>query len=65
MLQAKHTRTGAKVGAPVLYPVNGTAGPVHGAQHAVVVTNWGFTRDARAWGARHHIHLVNREQLHQ
>ncbi|WP_274563712.1 restriction endonuclease [Streptomyces spiramyceticus] len=65
MLQAKHTRTGAKAGAPVLYAVNGTAGPVHGAHHAVVVTNDGFTRNAHAWGARHHIHLVDREQLLQ
>ncbi|MFF1478257.1 restriction endonuclease [Streptomyces sp. NPDC058301] len=65
VLQAKHTRTGAKVGAPVLYAVKGTAGPVHGAQHAVVVTSGGFTRDARAWGARPHIHLVDRERLHQ
>lgn len=65
VLQAKHTRTSAKVGAPVLYAVNGTAGPVHGAQHAVVVTNGGFTRDARTWGARHRIHLVDRARLHQ
>ncbi|MGW2858203.1 restriction endonuclease [Streptomyces sp. NPDC001205] len=50
VLQAKHTRTGARIGAPVLYAVNGTAGPVHRAHHAVVVTN-GVSPATRVPGA--------------
>ncbi|MFI9201505.1 restriction endonuclease [Streptomyces sp. NPDC053048] len=61
--QCKHTAIGGRVGSHVMYEVKGTAGPVHGADVAVVVTNGGFTRDARAWGERHGIHCVDRERL--
>ncbi|MEU0640582.1 MULTISPECIES: restriction endonuclease [Streptomyces] len=64
VVQAKHTRTGAKVGSQVMYQVKGTAGPVHGAHTAVVVTNGGFTRDATTWGRRHDIGCVDRARLH-
>lgn len=47
VVQCKHTTTDAKVGTRVIYEVNGTAGPAHGADLAVVATNGGFTRDAR------------------
>ncbi|MGP3927232.1 restriction endonuclease [Streptomyces sp. 8N616] len=63
VLQAKHTRTGAKVSSAVMYQVNGTAGPVHRADAAVVVTNGSFTRDARVWGDRHRVHWVDRNRL--
>ncbi|MEE1942913.1 restriction endonuclease [Streptomyces sp. TRM 70361] len=63
VLQAKHTRVGGRVGSPVMYQVKGTAEPVHGADVAVVVTNGGFTRDARVWGERHRVHWVDRERL--
>ncbi|WP_149184870.1 restriction endonuclease [Streptomyces sp. TRM49041] len=63
VLQAKHTTVGAKVGVHVMYQVKGTAGPVHGADHAVVVTNGTFTRDARAWGEKHQIHWIDRDRL--
>jgi restriction system protein len=63
VLQAKHTRVGAKVGCSVMYQVKGTAGPVHGADIAVVVTNSGFTRDARDWGDRHQVHWTDRDRL--
>ncbi|MGP2441726.1 restriction endonuclease [Streptomyces sp. JW3] len=63
VVQAKHTRVAGKVGSAVMYTVKGTAGPVHGADHAVVVTNGSFTRDARAWGDRHAVHWVDRERL--
>ncbi|MEU2870548.1 restriction endonuclease [Streptomyces olivoreticuli] len=63
VVQAKHTRVGGKVGSSVMYAVNGTAGPVHRADHAVVVTNGTFTRDAMAWGDRHGVHWVDRERL--
>ncbi|EDY47811.1 conserved hypothetical protein [Streptomyces clavuligerus] len=63
VVQAKHTRVGGKVGSPVMYAVKGTAGPAHGADHAVVVTNGSFTRDAMAWGDRHGVHWVDRERL--
>lgn len=61
--QCKHTTTGGRVGSRVMYEVNGTAGPVHGADVAVVVTNGDFTRNAREFAARHGIHLVDRDQL--
>jgi restriction system protein len=63
VIQAKHTTVAAKVGSHVMYQVKGTAGPVHGADHAVVVTNGSFTRDAKAWGERHHVHWVDRDRL--
>ncbi len=65
VLQAKHTTIGGKVDSKVMYQVKGTAGPVHKADVAVVVTNGGFTRDAKAWGERHQIHWVDRERLRQ
>ncbi|MEV5330931.1 restriction endonuclease [Streptomyces werraensis] len=63
VVQAKHTAVGGKVGVRVMYEVNGTAGPVHQARHAVVVTNGTFTRDAMDWGERHGVHWVDRERL--
>ncbi|GAA3265090.1 hypothetical protein GCM10010469_35310 [Streptomyces labedae] len=63
VVQAKHTRVGGKVGSSVMYAVKGTAGPVHGADHAVVVTNGFFTRDAMTWGDRHTVHWVDRGKL--
>ena len=65
VLQAKHTTVGGKVDSKVMYQVKGTAGPVHGADVAVVVTNGGFTRDAKAWGDQHQVHWVDRERLRQ
>ncbi|MEU8437313.1 restriction endonuclease [Streptomyces sp. NPDC029216] len=65
VVQAKYTRVGGKVGSSVMYQVNGTAGPAHKADHAVVVTNGAFTRDAMAWGNRHGVHWVDRERLDQ
>nr|WP_307783595.1 restriction endonuclease [Streptomyces spinoverrucosus] len=63
VVQAKHTRVGGKVGSSVMYAVKGTAGPAHKADHAVVVTNGSFTRDAKAWGDRHGVHWVDGEKL--
>ncbi|MGW5972737.1 restriction endonuclease [Streptomyces sp. NPDC055186] len=63
VVQAKHTRVGGKVGSSVMYAVKGTAGPVHKADHAVVVTNGAFTRDAMAWGDRYGVHWIDREKL--
>jgi restriction system protein len=63
VLQCKHTTRGHNVGVRVLYEVNGTARAVHGADIAVVVTNGGFTRNAREWGARHGIYLVDRTAM--
>ncbi|KNE82503.1 restriction endonuclease [Streptomyces fradiae] len=65
VLQAKHTGVGGKVGVQVMYQVKGTAGPVHRADHAVVVTNGSLTRDAKAWGDRHRIHWIDRDRLRQ
>ncbi|MFE9252911.1 restriction endonuclease [Streptomyces sp. NPDC007088] len=63
VVQAKHTRVGGKVGSSVMYAVKGTAGPAHRADHAVVVTNGTFTRDAMAWGDRHSVLWVDRDNL--
>lgn len=63
VIQAKHTKVGAKVGSHVMYQVKGTARPVHGADVAVVVTNGGFTRDARRWGDQHQVHWIDRDRL--
>ncbi|MEU1667143.1 restriction endonuclease [Streptomyces sparsogenes] len=63
VVQAKHTRVGGKVGSSVMYEVKGTAGPAHKADHAVVVTNGAFTRNAMAWGDWHGVHWVDREKL--
>lgn len=65
VIQAKHTRVGGKVGSSVMYAVKGTARPVHKAEHAVVVTNGAFTRDAMTWGDRHGVHWIDRERLRQ
>ncbi|MGW7824147.1 restriction endonuclease [Streptomyces puniciscabiei] len=65
VIQAKHTTVAARVGSHVMYQVKGTAGPVHRADIAVVVTNGRITRDAKTWGQRHHIHWVDRERLGQ
>ncbi|MFJ6623105.1 restriction endonuclease [Kitasatospora sp. NPDC091335] len=63
VVQAKHTKVGGKVGSQVMYQVKGTAGPVHHAEVAVVVTNGSFTRDAKAWGDKHAVHWVDRDAL--
>ncbi|MGW4893177.1 restriction endonuclease [Kitasatospora sp. NPDC004240] len=63
VVQCKHTRVAGKVGAQVMYQVKGTAGPVHHADIAVVVTNGGLTRDAAAWGDTHGIHWIDRDRL--
>ncbi|MEV4242223.1 restriction endonuclease [Streptosporangium canum] len=65
VVQCKHTTTGKKVGASVIYTVNGTAGPTHNADVAVVVTNGSFTRGAREQAADYRIHLFGREELHR
>ncbi|MGW6388950.1 restriction endonuclease [Streptomyces sp. NPDC055103] len=63
VVQAKHTKVAAKVGSQVMYQVKGTAGPAHRANAATVVTNGGFTRDAREWGERHAVGWTDRERL--
>lgn len=63
VVQCKHTTTGGKVGAGVVYQVNGTAGPAHGADVAVIVTNGFFTRGARDSAAEFRIHLIGRQDL--
>ncbi|MFE5793226.1 restriction endonuclease [Streptomyces sp. NPDC056503] len=65
VVQAKHTRVGGKVGSSVMYQVKGTAGPAHRADHAVVVTNGAFTRDAMAWGDLHGVRWVDRDRLNR
>ncbi|MBR7828693.1 restriction endonuclease [Actinospica sp. MGRD01-02] len=62
--QCKHTTVGGKVGVRVIYEVNGTARPVHGADTALVVTNGTFTRDARGQAKDFAIYLIDREALH-
>ncbi|MGC5015719.1 restriction endonuclease [Streptosporangium sp. DT93] len=61
--QCKHTTSGSKVGASVIYTVNGTAAPAHRADVAVVITNGSFTSGARETAADFRIHLFGREEL--
>ncbi|GAA3008402.1 restriction endonuclease [Streptosporangium longisporum] len=63
VVQCKHTTTGARVGPRVMYEVNGTAAPVHGADYAVVVTNGSFTPDARQMAEHFRLRLLGREEL--
>lgn len=63
VVQCKHTTRAANVGAPVIYQVNGTAGPAHRADVAVVVTNGGFTPSARRNAEQFRIALVDRAEL--
>ncbi|WP_127452626.1 restriction endonuclease [Streptomyces sp. B29(2018)] len=67
-VQCKHRRdgwAGKATGVEVLQQVNGTAGPVHGARFAVIVTNGRFSKPAAPWAARHGIRLVDRHVLQQ
>ena len=63
MVQCKHTTTARNVLSRVIQQVNGTAGPAHHADVAVVVTNGGFTRDAQAAAHQWRIALIDRDHL--
>ncbi|WP_101789192.1 restriction endonuclease [Nonomuraea indica] len=63
VVQCKHTLTQAKVGAKVIYQVNGTAEHAHGADDAIVVTNGSFTSSAVKYAAEVGIHLIDRDGL--
>ncbi|GLZ09250.1 restriction endonuclease [Actinomadura sp. NBRC 104412] len=63
VVQCKHTTTGAKVPPKVIYEVNGTAGPAHGADVAVVVTNGGFSVKARQCAREFRMALIDRDTL--
>ncbi|MEU8310341.1 restriction endonuclease [Actinomadura sp. NPDC048955] len=63
VVQCKHTTIRASVGVQVIYQVNGTAGPAHRADVAVVVTNGGFTRSARRNAEQFRIALLDRAEL--
>ncbi|QNA78573.1 restriction endonuclease [Streptomyces sp. So13.3] len=63
--QCKHTTVASRVVSRTMYEVKGTAGPVHGADIAFVVTNGGFTRDAKTWGETNHVHWLDRDKLRQ
>ncbi|MEU6423301.1 restriction endonuclease [Streptomyces spiralis] len=65
VVQAEQTTVAVRVGSHVMYQVQGTAGPLHRADIAVVVTNGYLTRDAKTWGERHRIHWVDRDRLGQ
>lgn len=65
VVQCKHTRREANVGADVIYQVNGTAGPAHQAHVAAVVTNGGFTVPARNNATEFRIALIDRDRLAQ
>ncbi|GLX11585.1 restriction endonuclease [Microbispora sp. NBRC 16548] len=63
VVQCTHTTTGGKVGAGVVYQVNGAGGPAHGADVAVIATNGSFTRGPRENAAEFRIHLISRQDL--
>ncbi|MCX5215727.1 restriction endonuclease [Kitasatospora sp. NBC_00240] len=67
-VQCKHSRRGrggTTVRVHVLQQVKGTAGPVHRAHFAVVVTNGRFTANAVEWGAAYGVHLIDSAKLDQ
>lgn len=65
LAQCKHTTVGGKVGVRVIYEVNGTARPVHGADIALVVTNGAFSTGAREQARDFGIQLIDRTALSQ
>lgn len=65
-VQCKHRRDGWEgkpIGVEVLQQLNGTAGPVHEARFAVIVTNGRFTLPAVEWGEKYGVHLIDRGRL--
>ncbi|MGW7074605.1 restriction endonuclease [Streptomyces sp. NPDC054866] len=52
VFQCKHTTTAKPVGVPTVRELNGTAGPVHNADIAIVITNGTFSKHAEQF-ARH------------
>ncbi|WNE98890.1 restriction endonuclease [Streptomyces luomodiensis] len=64
VLQCKHfSRVADKVGSETVQKVNGTARPIHNASTTMIVTNGGFTSDARRLADAFKIHLIGRAQL--
>jgi restriction system protein len=63
VVQCKHTTTGARVPPRVIYEVNGTAGPAHAADVAVVVTNGGFSAKAHECARKFRMALIDRDVL--
>ncbi|MEU4303650.1 restriction endonuclease [Kitasatospora aureofaciens] len=62
VVQCKHYAR--PVGSRDVQTFNGTARPEHHADVPVMIGLNGFTRDARAFAARHDLILVNRQILH-
>ncbi|MFJ5926572.1 restriction endonuclease [Kitasatospora sp. NPDC092948] len=58
VVQCKHTSVNARVGTPDLQRFKGTAWDVHSADVALVVTNSGFSRNAKAFAAEHNFQLA-------
>ncbi|MFC1405789.1 MULTISPECIES: restriction endonuclease [Streptacidiphilus] len=65
VIQCKHTRRGKSVGAPVLYALNGTARPVHGADVVVAITNGSFSEPAIDFADSQQIKLIGHYLLRQ
>ncbi|MGK5546691.1 restriction endonuclease [Streptomyces sp. URMC 127] len=63
VFQCKHRRRGKPVGAQDTHTLNGTARPEHNGDIVVLVTNSTFTKPARAFAAKHRIHLLHGELL--
>ncbi|GAA2293823.1 restriction endonuclease [Streptomyces violaceusniger] len=64
VLQCKHfSKVTDKVGSETVQQVNGTARPIHNASTIMIVTNGGFTTDARKLADLFKIHLIGRGQL--
>lgn len=65
-VQCKHRRDGwdgKPTGVDALQQLKGTAGPVHSARVAVIITNGRFTMPALEWGARYGVRLIDRGRL--
>ncbi|MFE9328169.1 restriction endonuclease [Nocardia sp. NPDC052278] len=62
VIQCK-VRSGGSIGSRVLYEINGTARPEHGANIVIAVTNSNFTPQAAEFALNHRIHLIDKYKL--
>jgi restriction system protein len=59
VFQCKHTTKAKPVGVPTIRELNGTAGPVHNADIAIVITNGTFSKHAEEFARQQDIILLS------
>ncbi|MFH9944424.1 restriction endonuclease [Streptomyces murinus] len=63
VIQCKHGSRKTTVGSPAIQRLNGTARPVHKADHVVAVTNGSFSQPADKFARSQNIILIDRQLL--